>query len=229
MIRKKSKDETSFNSDSDSASDFTSSTDSDLSSGTSWISWFCSLRENEFLCEIPKEWIIDQFNLTGLDSLPNFKHALNIILDLEINDEEKMKLGESSALLVYGMIHSRYILTSRGMSIMYKKYLDGDFGICPRVLCNKQHVLPIGLSDCAFKHKVKIFCPSCKEVYRVKSPRHRQLDGAYFGTTFPHLLTFTYPRIADAELIKYVPRIFGFKIHPSSARYLKQILNSENR
>ena len=42
-------------------------------------------------------------------------------------------------------------------------------------------------------------------------------DGAYFGTTFPHLLLMTYPslrppRAADA----YVPRVFGFKLHPSA-------------
>jgi hypothetical protein len=48
------------------------------------------------------------------------------------------------------------------------------------------------------------------------SPPTRSLagiDGAYFGTTFPHLFLMTYPQaIPPAPLNVYVPRIFGFKI-----------------
>ncbi len=41
--------------------------------------------------------------------------------------------------------------------------------------------------------------------------------GAYYGTTFPHLMLMTYPmyrppKSADA----YVPRVFGFKLHPTA-------------
>lgn len=40
------------------------------------------------------------------------------------------------------------------------------------------------------------------------------VDGAYFGTTFPHLFLMTYGNLLPTQATKtYVPRIFGFKVH----------------
>jgi hypothetical protein len=53
------------------------------------------------------------------------------------------------------------------------------------------------------------------------------IDGAYFGTTFPHLLLQTYPDLQPPSAEpKYIPRIYGFKIHPTARQrqqeYAKQ-------
>lgn len=43
------------------------------------------------------------------------------------------------------------------------------------------------------------------------------MDGAFFGTTFPHLLMQMYPELLPPKpQLFYVPRIYGFKIHKSA-------------
>ena len=89
-----------------------------------------------------------------------------------------------SALDLYGLIHCRYILTSRGLHKMKNKFLNAEFGYCPRVLCERQIVLPIAMSEDLSISRVKVFCPKCEDVY---VPRNRfvDIDGAYFGCSFP--------------------------------------------
>ncbi|URE03235.1 casein kinase II subunit [Musa troglodytarum] len=180
----------------------TDSEESDVSGSdgedTSWISWFCNLRGNEFFCEVDDEYIQDDFNLCGLSSqVPYYDYALDLILDVESSNgdmftEEQNELVESAAEMLYGLIHVRYILTSKGMAAVLEKFKNYDFGRCPRVYCCGQPCLPVGQSDI---------------------PRSN-IDGAYFGTTFPHLFLMTYGHLKPQKPSqRYVPRVFGFKIH----------------
>lgn len=76
---------------------------------------------------------------------------------------------------------------------------------------------------------VKIFCPKCKCMYhpppvRSRSSHHNNagaagVDGAAFGTTFPHLFLMTFSNLVPDRLPKdsaYVPRVFGFRVHMSA-------------
>lgn len=187
---------------------------------TSWISWFCNLRGNEFFCEVDDDYIQDDFNLCGLNSqVPYYEYALDLILDVEsshgdIFTEEQNELVESAAEMLYGLIHVRYILTSKGMAAMLDKFKNYDFGRCPRVYCCGQPCLPVGQSDIPRSSTVKIYCPKCEDIYYPRSKYQGNLDGAYFGTTFPNLFLMTYQHLKPQKPSqRYVPRVFGFKIH----------------
>jgi len=193
---------------------------------STWISWFTSLRGNEFFSEVDDEYIQDDFNLTGLSSIvPYYDYALDMILDVEMPMDEKLteeqqELIESAAEMLYGLIHARFILTSRGMQAMAEKYTNQHFGRCPRVLCHGQPVLPVGRSDLPRNYTVNVYCPMCQDIFHPKSSRAASIDGAYFGTTFPHLLLLNRPNLIPMQpSSQYTPRIYGFKINTESAYY----------
>ncbi|KAG4171482.1 hypothetical protein ERO13_A12G212300v2 [Gossypium hirsutum] len=196
----------------------TDSEESDVSGSdgddTSWISWFCNLRGNEFFCEVDDDYIQDDFNLCGLSSqVPYYDYALDLILDVE-SHEEQNELVESAAEMLYGLIHARYILTSKGMAAMLDKYKNYDFGRCPRVYCCGQPCLPVGQSDIPRASTVKIYCPRCEDIYYPRSKYQGNIDGAYFGTTFPNLFLMTHGHLKPQKATQsYVPRVFGYKIH----------------
>lgn len=200
----------------------------------SWVSWFCSIKGNEFFCEVDEDYIQDDFNLSGLSSqVPYYDYALELILDAdpgqdEILTEAQQAAVEAAAEALYGLIHARFILTTRGLAAMGEKLRSCDFGRCPRVLCNGQPCVPVGLSDQPRQSTVKLFCPRCEEAYYPRSKYHGNIDGAYFGTTFPHLFFLTYPSLKPQRpLEKYVPRVFGFKISPIAWQQAARVGSAE--
>lgn len=197
---------------------------------------------HEYFAEVSEDFIEDDFNLTGLSSqIPNYKEALELILDVEPAEEEDEEEDEedpealddpasdeddmshrnpiygsgggggggnsgatpsrrsynataieNAAEVLYGLIHQRYITSRAGMSQMHEKYELGHFGHCPRVFCDSAKVLPVGCSDMVGQETVKLFCPSCLDVYTPPNSRFQSVDGAFFGTTFGCLFFMTY-------------------------------------
>jgi casein kinase II subunit beta len=102
---------------------------------------------------------------------------------------------------------------------MKAKFLNGVFGVCPRVLCDRQLVLPVGMSEELSISRVKVYCPKCEDIY-VPRVKFVDIDGAYFGTSFPHIFLQVLLNINQAfpQLIpqnkpnQYIPRIYGFKL-----------------
>lgn len=96
-----------------------------------------------------------------------------------------------------------------------EKYKKGDFGRCPRVLCQAQPLLPVGLTDIPYEKPVKLYCGRCEDIYSPKSSRHGSIDGAFFGTSFPHMLFLVYPHMIP-------PKAGVPDMSPSSRMLLEQ-------
>lgn len=168
------------------------------------------------------DYIADRFNLTGLNTeVPYYSQALDLILDQLEEDlsEDVQEEVEKVARHLYGLIHARFILTTRGLQKMQDKYRIGEFGKCPRIYCKGQNVLPIGLTDVPFIKSVKHYCPHCEDVYTTRSTKYQYIDGAYFGTSFPHMFFQVYPQmVPEKSGDRFVPRLFGFKVNAFTRR-----------
>ncbi|KAH9835086.1 Casein kinase II subunit beta-2, partial [Teratosphaeria destructans] len=182
---------------------------------------FISSRGNEYFCEIDEDYLTDRFNLTGLNTeVQYYQYALDLVTDVfEMQvDDDKREAIEKSARHLYGLVHARYIVTTRGLAKMMEKYKQGVFGKCPRVICESQHLLPMGQHDTAGHSNVKLYCGKCEDIYNPKSSRHNSIDGAYFGTSFHNILFQVYPHMVPIKTQRrYEPRIYGFRVHASAA------------
>ncbi|PVU91841.1 hypothetical protein BB561_004191 [Smittium simulii] len=194
--------------------------DSNTESSEYWKSIFLTKKGNEFFCNVDEDYIMDRFNLTGIQAtVPQFRAALELILDeLELDGitEELYNEIHASADHLYGMIHARYVMTSQGLMKMLEKYKNNDFGFCPRIYCNGHPLLPVGLTDIPGISAVRLYCPNCEDIYIPKSPRYKYIDGAYFTTSFPHMFFLTYPAYkppCPSKIERFVPKMFGFKLH----------------
>lgn len=195
----------------------------------SWVAWFCSLKGNAMLCQVDRSYLEDSFNFAGLEELvPCFAQAMDIILDVQQDSgfttdsidrmsEDQRDIIESAAELLYGLVHQRFILSTRGLKRMYDKYKACGFGRCHRVYCRGQPVLPVGQSDLPGKTTVNVYCPRCKDIYFPQVASDGNIDGAFFGTSFPSLFLLRYPNLVPSLPVEtFVPRIYGFKVHYSS-------------
>ena len=179
-----------------------------------WLEWFARLEGNEFLCEIDRDFITNKSNLIGIKC----EQYLDTLLSPDAPNDATSLTEEYLDTLqavkeVYGKIHKRFIKTAKGLVLIREKYLNGVYGTCPRILCDKQILLPIGLSEDEKFSRVKVYCPLCEEVYNT---RHQgfDIDGAYFGTSFPQAFLMAYPDLNPKlkEYKGYIPKLFGFRI-----------------
>lgn len=199
----------------------------DRSSSLDWIDWFHSLPGNEFFVEVDLDFIEDRFNLTGLNmEVPNFMLSYKLITDMltEDLDAKTETQVDRAAKHLYGLIHARYVLTTAGLNKMAERFKRAEFGVCPRALCRHQAVLPLGITDVPGERSVKVYCPNCQDVYSPQSRKYESVDGAYFTTTLPHMLLQCFPQLVPNPRLmeRYIPRIYGFKVHEAAKEHRLQ-------
>lgn len=79
--------------------------------------------------------------------------------------------------MLYGLIHQRYLVTRNGLRVMAERYSSEQFGVCPRVYCYKCPVIPCGRYDEVARESVRLYCPSCMDLYCPPNPIFQNVDG----------------------------------------------------
>lgn len=178
-----------------------------------WIGEFRSEKGHEWYCDIPLEYLKDKFNLSGIaEQVTNYSKCLDILTGENDYDD----IVEEEIENLYFLIHSRYILSDKGLRDMKAKYLEGVFGLCPRSQCENQRLLPIGLSPKLNMSRTYSYCPRCQDIYFPNNEVVLKEDGAAFGPSFAALFVAANPDIRN--ILSYEPTklaLFGFKIHGS--------------
>eukprot|EP00826_Nyctotherus_ovalis_P056786 TRINITY_DN7735_c0_g1_i1.p1 TRINITY_DN7735_c0_g1~~TRINITY_DN7735_c0_g1_i1.p1 ORF type:complete len:135 (+),score=39.79 TRINITY_DN7735_c0_g1_i1:265-669(+) len=91
------------------------------------------------------------------------------------------------------------------------------FGECPRVMCERQKLLPFGQSETPGESKLKTYCAKCTDVYEVDKQRHEDVDGAFFGPNFAPMFVKSHSHLfGECKRREYVGRVFGFKLHKTA-------------
>ena len=185
-------------------------------SSQTWIEWFTSQPFGKYFVKIDPSYLNEEFNFYGLrQQVSHFNQALEIIRGPIPNLKKKCSSEQNeAAMILYGLIHARYILTEAGLEKMHEKYLHHDFEKCPRVLCDGMQCLPYGSLNTCGQSNVKMFCPNCYDVYLISNPETVCIDGAFFGSTWVHSFLEKYSDIVPkVPAQQYVPRIFGFRLY----------------
>merc|ERR1712046_282522 len=105
---------------------------------------------------------------------------------------------------------------AQGLNKMRRKLQNLVFGTCPDPEFSEHAIIPVGLSDHLRQGPPLGYCAASGEVHKMAAWGD-VLDGAYFGTTFPHLLLMQNPALHGPKgwpvpNTKYIARIFGFKV-----------------
>lgn len=194
---------------------------------SSWTTKLSKLPGNNIFCEIPISFISDPLIMQWIqeyDDKIHFKHALNLLITSDSTNHEVNKDINDMAMRLYTLLHSKYVLSINGLNEIKTKHLNGVYGKCPRVLCNENYLLPIGLHDTPNTSFLKCFCSKCRDIYHPDSNyiTATNVDGAAFGTTLPHLLLNTLPQLSPQRNSQiFVPKIFGFRISANATEILK--------
>lgn len=127
------------------------------------------------------------------------------------------------SILLYKLIHQRFIMTKAGAQAMWEKFEQQTYGTCPRYYCHDQPFLPLGPSALPGKEAARAYCLNCQDFYQPATQKHAKMDGVAFGPSFAHFFIRTVLYANETKALEnrkgshdwqvYVPKIYGFRIH----------------
>jgi casein kinase II subunit beta len=213
-----------------------------LSFTTPWVIQFLQSRTKDALIAVPRDFIVDGFNLVHLAPLvermggshdmtfPIYKAALRLILSMESILDVSPQV-QMAAEYLYLLLHGRYVTSPRGLDAVRQmiKYDADVFGKCPRPSCRGTSLLPLGDMDPG--RNSRRYCCCCRQEWEFWGSK---VDGMAWGSSFCHLYLLTYgsddlwkggdcgsnaPSFSTAN----PPSIFGFRVHPAALSRISSI------
>jgi casein kinase II subunit beta len=183
-----------------------------------WIDWFLDQPFGQYFVRIDANFLDTPFNLYGIaQKVAHFQLALNLIRGNYITPTTYPTTFPEHlndyGIILYGLIHARYLVTAAGQDRMKEKYDSMSFETCPRTLCNGIQCLPYGDSDTLGNSTLKKFCPNCGRVYHLKGRDCESVDGSFFGPNWVPVFLQRYSDLVPAGPPQpYEPRLFGYQI-----------------
>ena len=181
-----------------------------------WIDTLLDKEEFRYFVRVDDEFAYNSFNVFGIrKTVKRFAEAYDLLRSSD--SRHTPSEIEDDAIVIYGLLQARFLLTKPGWEQMYHKFKNKEFQVCPRVYCKNCVCLPYGTSEEYGVAKMKMFCPNCCDIYNVEDPKLAEIDGSFFGPNWVHMFMQKYPDIIPREPQRvYVPRIFGFRIYHQS-------------
>jgi casein kinase II subunit beta len=176
-----------------------------------WIEWFLCQPDGSFFVPVDRDFITAESQSAEIKA--KFSPSeLSTALAAILGDDRNHKFDKWAKFL-YGLIHRRYLLTPRGLSLMFERHRTHSFPSCTRYLCHGFTCLPCGLSDKLDDAPVHLFCPNCTDFYECRHhPSDGPIPGAFFGKKWVHMFMEKYPDTATEPPAVHEPRVFGFRV-----------------
>ena len=200
-----------------------------------WIDDYCE--QNQEFIRVPEDYIciemedgsrqINDFTLFGLDKIiPCFDQVWSYILDLPIPPIKfypNRDLIVEYAPILYGFIHGRFIVTSRGISRMQQKYEVAKWGACPSC---KGVIVPVGedyiwtSGEEIRRSPLKYLCCSCGRVRTSVELGKRNVPTVFFSESWLKLWQLEYGKRNNVRSMRGLCQsdfhIYGFRLSANS-------------
>lgn len=188
---------------------------------TPWVRRFLAKCHKDVLLPIPRDFLVDNFNLVLLPEIlsldtATFRRAWKCIVSTKEegkNDEDRDDDDTAiAARNIFLHLHQRFILSHRGLDMVRRRLLVAPiFGRCPSPSCHGTPLLPIGTScynrsddageESSCPAMAQRYCWTCRRAWMHWDS---VVPGWAWGDSFCHLF-----------ILEHGSEVFGQEIQPS--------------
>lgn len=173
-----------------------------------WVEHFLDELASQYFVRVPATFIGEFLEKTDLSARFSLLDAAKSVL---LENKEPSEEVEKQVRMIYMLAHADYLETEQGMELMYQK--KGSVMQCPRVFCKDTPCWPCRASSNIGESTIKMYCPTCKQIYNPENKIFDAVDGVGFPKRYIENMVEKHPDLVlQEEQVEYVPRIYGFRV-----------------